>query len=95
MTASQLKGWTGVCLDAWRLGFDASSVIAMRVAKIAGGGDAGAAEARLMVAEKVQAALQLQAKLVDDVRGTPLSSTQTALRHYGKAVAANRRRLSR
>ena len=54
--------WLGVWLDAWSLAFEASSVIALRVTKIAAGGAAAEAESRLMVSEKIESSLALQAK---------------------------------
>ncbi|WP_425229248.1 hypothetical protein [Sphingomonas sp.] len=83
-------------MDAWMLGAEASTVMALRMTKLALGGDPGGREATLMVAEKIKAAAELQASLfADGMSLTPLSGTQKALRHYRAKVAANRRRLSR
>ena len=95
MMPSPYAAWASAGLDAWTLGMDASAVIGLRLAKIAIGDAAAGREAQLMVAEKVQAALEMQADLMTGRFGsTPLSGTQGLLRHYGRKVRANRRRLS-
>lgn len=70
--------------------------MALRMTRIAAGGPAGAAEARLMVSEKLQAAMELQTRLMTGGLGhTPLLGTQGILKHYRGKVAANSKRLSR
>jgi hypothetical protein len=53
--------WLRASLDAWSLALEASTVIALRTAKLAAGTAAGEAEARRMVREKIEAGLALQA----------------------------------
>ena len=90
------KAWIGLYLDYWRLGSEAATVMTLRMERIASGGLTGAAEAELMVAEKVRAAMDLQCKLMTGVLGlTPLSGSQGIVRHYRCKVSANHRRLSR
>ena len=90
------QAWLTAGLDTLKLGAEASAVVGLRVARMAAGGDAGLHEAGLMVTEKVGAALELQAMLVQQsMRLTPLAGTQKAIRHYRRKVAANKRRLSR
>lgn len=96
MVGSAYAAWMKASFDAWALGAESATVAGMRVAKIAAGGSPAATEAALMISEKVQAGLELQASLVaSGLALTPLAGTQTALRLYRKKVAANRRRLSR
>ncbi|UVO53657.1 hypothetical protein [Sphingomonas sp. SUN039] len=86
--------WIGIGFDALKLGMDANSVIGLRLAKIATGGVAGTEEARLMVAEKMQAAAQLQTAFLTGRLGiTPVAVAQTTLRYCSKMVVANQRRL--
>ena len=67
----------------------------LRTMRLARGGDAGVREATLMVSEKIEAAFELQRSLfAAGLSLTPLMGTQTALRHYERKVAANRKRLS-
>ena len=88
--------WFKAGMDAWSLGMEASTVVGLRMAKLAAGGEAASKEAELMVAEKIRAGLELQSKLLLSPFGTtPLAGTQKVLRHYEGKVAANRRRLSR
>lgn len=88
--------WMKAGFDFWRLGTEASTVMTMRLARMAAGGPAGTAEAELMVAEKVRALIELQTKMMTGALGTtPLSSTQATLKHYRRKVAANKKRLSR
>ena len=83
-------------LDAWSLGAEASAVIALRMVRLAAGGIESAREMDLMITEKFQAGLELQARLAAPGLGlTPLAGTQTTLRHYRRKVAANKKRLTR
>jgi len=88
--------WLRIGFDAWSLGVEASAVIGLRTLKIAAGGAAGEAEARRMVAEKVDAAAQLQTKaLVGGLGFTGAAAATQTLAHYRRKVRANRRRLSK
>lgn len=90
------KAWLDLYLDYWRLSSEAATVMTLRMERIAGGGATGAAEAELMVTEKVRATIDLQRKLMTGALGsTPLSGSQGIVRHYQRKVAANRRRLNR
>lgn len=95
MTASPYRGWADAAIDTWALGIEASAVIGLRIAKVAMGGKAADDEIRLMIAEKMQSASELQVDAMTGRLGqTPLAGTQNVLRHYRRKVAANRRRLS-
>ncbi len=86
--------WMKAGMDMWMLGAEAGTVMALRMTRIATGGSAGAAEAELMVTEKVRAAIELQTRLMTGALGvTPLGATQGTLKHYRRKVAANNRRL--
>ncbi len=88
--------WLRFGLSAWALGVEASSVIALRMQKIARGGRAGEAEARRMVSEKIDAGLNLQRMAVTGALGRePGSAASKTLGVYRRAVRANRRRLLR
>jgi hypothetical protein len=88
--------WTRLLFDTWSLGLETSAVVASRTMKIAPGGRAAKTEMRRMVAEKIEAALSLQALAITGGLGTSAqSAAQTALRHYRRRVRANRRRLAR
>lgn len=78
------------------LGAEASGVMALRMMRLGAGGSRAAAEAELMVAEKVRAAAELQARAwVSAVTGSAPVSPSVAIAHYRRKVRANRRRLSR
>lgn len=88
--------WFGVGLQAWSLGLEASTVIGLRVLKIAQGGPAAEAEARRMIEEKAEAAAALQLQALTGALGvTPAKVSARALAHYRRKVRANRRRLSK
>jgi hypothetical protein len=88
--------WARLLFDTWSLGLETSAVVASRTMKIAPGGRAAKTEMRRMVAEKIEAALSLQALAITGGLGTSAqSAAQTALRHYRRRVRANRRRLAR
>jgi hypothetical protein len=91
---TQKNPWLRAGIAAWTLGIEASTVIALRTMKIAAGGEAGDSEARRMVAEKIEAGLDLQTKALTGGLGyTPASAANRTLAHYRRKVRANRRRL--
>jgi hypothetical protein len=88
--------WIQLLSDTWSFGLETSAVIASRTMKLAAGGQAAETETRRMVAEKIEAALSLQALALTGGLGiTPQSAAQTTLRHYRRRVRANRRRLAK
>lgn len=87
-------GWADAGIDAWTLGMEASAVIGLRTLRMATGGVDAGEEARLMISEKMQAALELQTALATGRLGQdPLAGTRKVLRHYRRKVKANRTRL--
>ncbi len=82
-------------LDAWSLYLDVSTVIGLRMMKVAAGGSSADREIALMINEKVQSAIELQ---IDGVTGrlgvTPASAAKKVIRHYKRKVGANKRRLA-
>ena len=96
MKRSGHNPWIGIGFDAWRLGVEASTVIALRTLKMAAGGQAGADEAQRMVNEKIDAALALQKRALTGGLGlTAASVSARTLAHYQRKVSANRRRLTK
>ncbi len=94
MRKKRLNPWFDVGLNAWMLGLEASAVIGLRTLKIAAGGPAAQAEARLMLSEKLAAGAALQAKAMTGALGaSPASATASTVSHYRRKVRANRRRL--
>jgi len=78
------------------LGFEASSVIALRMMKIAGGGPGADAETHRMISEKIDSAVSLQAMAMNGGLGeTAQSAASKTLKHYRLKVRANRRRLTK
>jgi hypothetical protein len=93
--ARRKNPWIGLGFNAWALGLEASTVIGLRTLKIAAGGEAGAAEAELMVREKIKAGAELQALALTGGLGfTPPRAARKTLAHYRRKVRANRRRLT-
>ncbi|KRA84646.1 hypothetical protein ASD76_06300 [Altererythrobacter sp. Root672] len=94
-TNDAYRRWLNLGFDAWVLGVEASTVIALRASKAAMGGDADGREARRMINEKVTAAIELQTAFLTGRLGTdPASATKRVVRKYTRKVRANRRRLS-
>lgn len=88
--------WLRIGWDAWMLGAEAANVIGLRTLKLAAGGAAGEAEARRMVAEKIEAAQALQVMALTGVLGTTAPGVAAkTLKHYRRKVRANRRRLAK
>ena len=85
--------WFRMSIDAWSLGVEASSVIALRVMKIASGGKGGEAEASRMISEKITAGLDLQRMAMTGGLGLSGNGAAKTLGYYRRKVRANRRRL--
>jgi hypothetical protein len=81
--------WLRVGLDAWSLGFEASTVIGLRAWKIAAGGAAADTEARRMCSEKLEAGIALQSIAITGGLGTsaPGAASKT-ISHYRRKVRA-------
>ena len=88
--------WMTIGLKAWALNMEAATVMGLRTMKLAAGGAAADTEAQRMVNEKLEAAWQLQVKLMTGALGaTPAKAATRTLSHYRRSVRANRRRLSK
>ena len=88
--------WLGLGVDAWALSFEASTVIGLRMMKLAAGGAAAQTEASLMLSEKIEAGMALGVQAMTGGLGaTPQLAAARTLKHYRRKVRANRRRLSR
>jgi len=82
--------------DTWLLGLETSAVVTSRAMKLARGGESAEREARRMVAEKIEAMLNLQTLSVTGGLGlTPQTAARKSLAHYRRRVRANRRRLAK
>ena len=83
-------------LEAWRLWFEASSVITLRMVVLAQGGPRAEREAWRMVQEKWVANMLLGMDWANGKGGrTPEIAASKTMRHYRTRVSANRRRLTR
>ncbi|MDR6623731.1 hypothetical protein [Caulobacter segnis] len=88
--------WTSLAFDSWALGLEASTVIGLRMMKLAAGGAAAQAEAQLMVSEKVAASVTLPMLAATGQLGaTGPAIASGSLAHLRRKVRANRRRLSK
>ena len=75
---------------AWMmLGFEANRVVGLRVTRMMLGGRSARREAKLMVTEKVEAALEANTRMMSG------ASADEIIRMYRRRVAANARRLSK
>lgn len=94
MTPKETTAWLRLGANAWTLGWQAARVVGLRSAKIAEGGPAAGMETWLMLSEKWQAAVELQADLLaHGAKASPLATTARSLALYRRKVAANNRRL--
>ncbi|HTU11948.1 MAG TPA: hypothetical protein VMG08_13745 [Allosphingosinicella sp.] len=88
--------WMKLAMDSWSLGLEASTVIGMRMLKLAEGGPAAAAECDRMVREKLEAAAELQLLAMTGALGaTSRRAAGKAVGHVRKRVRANKKRLAR
>lgn len=86
--------WLRLSFDFWRAGFEAQQVIALRLAKLAGGGAAAGDEMNRMVSEKMAAALEAQeAAATALLTGHPAQIPSRTLALYRRKMRANRSRL--
>lgn len=81
--------WLRLGFDTVRLGMEAQTVVALRLAKLSLGGAAAQIEAQRMVTEKVEAAAEAAMTLA--AGGT----AERVVRDYRRKVRANAVRLSR
>lgn len=95
MTRSRNKrNWLGIGLDAWMLGAESATVIALRSTRLAMGGTTAWQEAERMVTEKGTAGLELGMALASGRLGTSAERIAGGtVAHYRRRVRANRRRL--
>jgi len=84
-----IKTWMTFAFDAAQLGYEAQTVMTLRMLKLALGGRAAEVEARRMVAEKGIAFAEAAATLASG------GSMKKVVRHVRSRVSKNRRRLSR
>ena len=90
------NAWLRIGTDAMVLGLEASSVIGLRSLKIAQGGPRAEAEAKRMVAEKLEAARVLATLNALGALGfTAPSIASHSIAHLRRKVRANRRRLAK
>ncbi|HEX4739142.1 MAG TPA: hypothetical protein VH331_16450 [Allosphingosinicella sp.] len=93
---NRAASWMSLAFDSWSMGLEASAVIGLRLMKLSAGDAEAGAEAQLMIAEKVGAAIELQMLAATGGLGkTWETAAGRSLRHVRKAVRANRRRLGR
>ncbi len=94
--AKRKDPWTSLAFDSWSLGLEASTVIGLRMMKLAAGGAAAQAEAELMVSEKVAAGMTLpMLAMTGQLGATGPAIAAGSLAHLRKKVRANRRRLAK
>ncbi len=78
------------------LGLESSSVIGLRMLKVAAGGPAAQAETERMVSEKIASSLSLGASAFSGGLGLdPARAAAHTVAHYRRKVRANQRRLTK
>lgn len=92
--AKKQPSWLRLSFDFWRAGVEAQQVIALRLAKLAGGGAAAGDEINRMVSEKLAAALEAQqAAAASVLTGNSAQIPSRTLALYRRKMRANRNRL--
>ncbi|MGA8170515.1 MAG: hypothetical protein WB816_06750 [Methylocystis sp.] len=88
--------WTKLLADSVKLGMSANHVIALRMSKIARGDAAARAESKLMVDEKIKAAVDANLEAARSIMtGQAHLAPTRALSIYQKRVRKNLSRLSK
>lgn len=96
MSSSNPPSWTSLAFDSWMLSMEAAQVVWLRSLRVMSGGKAAENEVQRMVTEKLLAnALLWPALVAGGFTQSPEQIGARTLRHYGKPIRANRRRLSR
>ena len=91
-----MPNWTRLLTDLVKLGVSANHVIALRMVKLAHGGAAARAESKLMVDEKVKAAVDANIEAARGIMtGQAHLAPTRALGIYQKRVRKNLSRLSK
>jgi hypothetical protein len=86
----------GSSFQAAQFGLEVQSVIALRLMRLAAGGNPGRREARLMFAEKMAALTEAQiATAATILTGRSHTAAKKVVQVYKKRVRANKTRLSR
>jgi len=92
----ELNPWVVLTMRAFQLSWEAQSVIALRMMRLASGDVRGQAELNRMVVEKITAAAEAQVAVAAAIMNGHKDHVIAgkALTVYKKRVRANRRRLS-
>jgi hypothetical protein len=91
-----LNAWFALAVQTARLGLDAQGVIALRLMRLSGGGDAARAESQRMIGDKMAALREAHvAAAAGAIIGDGPKLARKVLRVFAKRVRANRKRLSR
>jgi hypothetical protein len=94
--AGPINQWNSLFFDSMQLGFDASCVVALRMAKIACGGTAAHAETHAMFDEKLRAVIAANVVATKSLlRGQAHLAPKRAMRVYQSKVRKNLRRLAK
>ena len=96
MTRKTTDNWMTLGLNSWMLGYEAATVVGLRMAKMASGGPGAVHEAQRMVLEKIAEAQALNVRAMTGTLGTsPVEMANASVQHVRRKVRANRRRLAK
>ena len=91
-----LNNWIAISWEAARLGWEAQSVIMLRMMKLAMGGSPSRVEAHRMIQEKIAAVGEAMIAAASAASaGSRPTAARKVLRVFKKRVRSNKRRLSR
>lgn len=85
----------GLAMDSWFLGVESAMVIGIRTMQMMTMAPGHRREVIRMVTEKMEANATLPFMLALAAPQSPTGTARAAIRHYGRKVSANRRRLTR
>lgn len=92
--AGRRADWVSLGFDTWLLGLEAAQVVWLRGWRLAAGDARAEREARLMIDEKIAAySAFCWSAATGGAGSSPEAVARSAVRHYGRKVRANRRRL--
>jgi hypothetical protein len=87
--------WLGLSLRTWQATLEAQQIIALRLARLAGGGHSAWTETTRMTSEKIAALGEVQtAAMVAVLTGKAAAVPSRTLALYRRKMRANRKRLT-
>lgn len=88
--------WMSLSVNSWMLGYEAATVVGLRMTKIMAGGPDATQEAQRMIVEKFTEAQSLNLRAMTGGLGrSPVAVANASVQQLRRKVQANRQRLAK